>query len=74
MIGLQAPAGAPAKVVARLQAEAAKAMRDPGMVERMIQLGMIVQENGTAHYTKFMQDDLERYAVAVRKLNLQTPK
>jgi tripartite-type tricarboxylate transporter receptor subunit TctC len=74
MIGLQAPAGAPQKVVARLQAEAAKAMRDPGMVERMIQLGMIVQENGTVHYTKFMQDDLERYAVAVRKLNLQTPK
>ena len=74
MIGLQAPAGAPAKLVARLQAEAAKAMREPAMVERMIQLGMIVQENGTAHYAKFMQDDLERYAVAVRKLNLQQPK
>jgi tripartite-type tricarboxylate transporter receptor subunit TctC len=72
MIGLQAPAGAPPNVVARLQAEAAKAMREPGMVERMTQLGMIVQENGTAHYHKFMLDDLERYAVAVRKLNLQT--
>jgi tripartite-type tricarboxylate transporter receptor subunit TctC len=72
MIGLQAPAGAPRNVVARLQAEAAKAMREPGMVERMTQLGMIVQENGTAHYHKFMLDDLERYAAAVRKLNLQT--
>ena len=70
MIGLQGPAGLPEKVVARLQAEAAKAMRDPGMVERMTQLGMVVQERGTAHYRKFMQDDIELYANAVRKLNL----
>ena len=70
MIGLQAPAGAPEKVVARLQAESANAMRDPGMVERMTQLGMVVQENGTAHYRKFMLEDIERYAAAVRKLNL----
>ena len=70
MIGLQGPAGVSEKVVARLQAVAAKAMRDPGMVERMTQLGMVVQENGTAHYRKFMRDDIELYANAVRKLNL----
>ena len=74
MIGLQAPAGARQKVVMRLQAEVAKVMREPGMVERMTQLGMLVQENGTAHYHKFMMDDLERYAAAVRKLNLQTSR
>ena len=45
--------------------------RDPAMVERVIQLGMVVQENGTAHYAKFMQDDLARYAAIVRKLSLQ---
>ena len=71
MLGLQAPAGTPPQVVARLQAETAKAIRDPAMVERVIQLGMVVQENGTAHYAKFMQDDLARYAAIVRKLNLQ---
>jgi tripartite-type tricarboxylate transporter receptor subunit TctC len=72
MIGLQAPAGLPPRIVARLQAEVAKAMRDPSMTERMTQLGMVVQENGTVHYQKFMLDDMERYAVAVRKLNLQS--
>ncbi len=41
------------------------------MTERMIKFGMVVQENGTAHYQKFMLDDMERYAVWVRKLNLQ---
>jgi tripartite-type tricarboxylate transporter receptor subunit TctC len=71
MIGLQAPAGTPPSIVARLQAECAKAMRDPAMVERMIQLGMVVQENGTAHYRQFVVDDLERYAAAVRRLNLE---
>jgi len=71
MLGLQAPAGTPPQVVARLQAETAKAIREPAMVERVIQLGMVVQENGTAHYAKFMQDDLARYAAIVRKLNLQ---
>jgi tripartite-type tricarboxylate transporter receptor subunit TctC len=71
MIGLQGPAGLSPKMVVRLQAEAAKAMRDPAMAERMTQLGMVVQENGTAPYQKFMLEDLERYAVAVRKLNLQ---
>jgi tripartite-type tricarboxylate transporter receptor subunit TctC len=71
MLGLQAPAGTPPQVVARLQAETARAIREPAMVERVIQLGMVVQENGTAHYAKFIQDDLARYATIVKKLNLQ---
>ena len=71
MIGLQAPAGLPPRIVARLQAEAAKAMRDPAMIERITQLGMVMQENGTASYVQFMKDDIERYATVVRKLKLQ---
>ena len=71
MMGLQAPAGAAPKVVARLQAETAKAMREPAMAARLTQLGVVMQENGTAHYTQFMRDDMERYAQAVKKLNLQ---
>jgi tripartite-type tricarboxylate transporter receptor subunit TctC len=71
MMGLQAPAGAPAKVVVRLQTEAATAMREPAMAARMKQLGMVMEERGTAHYVKFMYDDMERYAAAVKKLNLQ---
>ncbi len=71
MMGLQAPAGAPPRVVARLQSEAATAMREPAMAARMKQLGMVMEERGTAHYVKFMHDDMERYAAAVKKLNLQ---
>jgi len=71
MIGLQAPAGTPAPIVARLQAAVAKALREPGMDQRLATLGIDLQENGTAHYAQFMRDDLERYRALVQKLNLQ---
>jgi tripartite-type tricarboxylate transporter receptor subunit TctC len=71
VMGLHAPAGTPAKVVARLQAEAAGAMREPAMAARMKQLGMVMEEDGTANYVQFMKYDMDRYAQAVKKLNLQ---
>ncbi len=71
MIGLQAPASTPPAILSRLQAEAAKAMRDPVMAKRMEQLGMVMQENGTAHYAQFMKDDMARYGEAVKRLGLQ---
>ena len=74
VMGLQAPSGTSPKVIARLQAEVAAAMREPAMVTRMHQLGMVMEENGTANYAAFMKDDLARYAQAVKKLNLQAAK
>ena len=71
MIGLQAPAGTAAPIVARLQAVVARALREPGMAERLATLGIELQENGAAHYAQFMKDDLDRYLAEVRKLNLQ---
>ena len=41
------------------------------MAARMKELGMVMQENGTESYRKLVLDDMERYAVVVRKLNLQ---
>jgi tripartite-type tricarboxylate transporter receptor subunit TctC len=71
VMGLHAPAGTSPKVMARLQAEVATAMREPSMAARMKQLGMVMEENGTADYVRFMKYDIERYAEAVKKLNLQ---
>src|SRR5262245_52450365 len=71
VMGLHAPAGSPPKVIARLQAEVATAMREPAMAARMHQLGMVMEENGTANYMAFMKGDMERYAQVVKKLNLQ---
>lgn len=71
MLGLAGPGGLPPPIVATLQAETAKALRDPKVAERMVQLGVVMQENGTAHYQKFVRDDFERYGALVKKLNLQ---
>jgi tripartite-type tricarboxylate transporter receptor subunit TctC len=74
MIGLQASAGLPASIVARLQAAAAQALREPDVAKRMMSLGIDLQENGTAHYHQFMRDDLARYTDAVKRLNLSAAK
>jgi len=70
MLGLQAPAGMSPKAVEQLQAAIAKIMREPAMAERMETLGMDLQENGTANYTRFMHDDLEFYAKVIDRLGL----
>jgi len=74
VMGMLAPVGISAKIVARLQAEIAKVMREPAMAARMDQLGMVTAENGTANYIEFRKQDAERYATIVRKLNLQIAK
>jgi tripartite-type tricarboxylate transporter receptor subunit TctC len=74
MMGLQAPAGTSHKIVMRLQAEVAKSLREPAMAARMTQLGMVMEENGTASYAAFMRNDMARYEQAVKKLNLQQTK
>jgi tripartite-type tricarboxylate transporter receptor subunit TctC len=64
-------AGGSRDLVARLQSAVAKALREPDMVDRMAALGMDLQENGTADYVKFMQDDIDRYRTAIRNFKLQ---
>jgi tripartite-type tricarboxylate transporter receptor subunit TctC len=72
MIGLQASAALPRSIVARLQAATAKALREPDVADRMVKLGIELQENGTAHYQQFMRDDIVRYVDAVKRLNLSS--
>jgi tripartite-type tricarboxylate transporter receptor subunit TctC len=74
VMGLYAPAGTSPKIVALLQTETAKVMREPAMTARMEQLGMVMEENGTASYIAFNQRDFERYAAVVQKLNLRINK
>jgi tripartite-type tricarboxylate transporter receptor subunit TctC len=71
MLGLQAPAGVPPAIVAKLQSGVAKVLREPEMAKRMVTLGIHMEENGTASYAKFMQDDLTRYTKIVDEFNLR---
>lgn len=71
MLGLQSSAGVAPAIVAKLQSAIAKILREPAMAERMVTLGIHMQENGTASYAKFMADDLERYSKVVNEFHLQ---
>jgi tripartite-type tricarboxylate transporter receptor subunit TctC len=71
VLGLQSSAGVPAPIVAKLQSAVAKILREPEIAERLKTLGIHLAENGTAAYTKFMQDDLKRYTEIVNEFHLQ---
>ena len=71
MLGLQSSAGVPVPIVAKLQSAVAKILREPEMAQRMVTLGIHMEENGTAAYAKFMADDLARYTAVVNAVHLQ---
>jgi len=71
VLGLQSSAGVPPAIVAKLQSAVAKILREPEIAKRLKTLGIHLAENGTAAYTKFMQDDLERYTKVVEEFHLQ---
>ena len=72
VIGFQGPAGVPREVVARLQAAAAKALREPDVSARMANLAMELRENGTEHYVRFVKEDMARYATAVKAAGVKS--
>ena len=72
VIGLQAPAGAPREVVARLQSAVAKILRERDIAERMTNLGMELRESGTESYVRFMKQDMDRYAQAVKAAGIRS--
>jgi tripartite-type tricarboxylate transporter receptor subunit TctC len=71
VIGLQAPAGLPRDISARLQAAVARALREPDLAERMANLGMELRESGTESYARFVREDMERYAAAVKAAGIK---
>ena len=71
-IGLQAPAGLSRDIAARLQSAVAKALRERDVAERMTNLGMELRENGTDHYQRFVREDIERFAAAVKTAGLKS--
>lgn len=65
-IGLLAPAGTPAAVIARLSAEASKAMKRPDTVARLTALGFDPVGSTPEAFTAHIRGSLERFAAAVK--------
>jgi tripartite-type tricarboxylate transporter receptor subunit TctC len=69
--GLMVPAGTPAAVVARLQAEVAKFVRDADVKERFATLGADPVGNGTAEFAGFLKAETTHYTKLVKEANLK---
>ncbi len=64
--GLLAPAGTPAEIVGRIQAESAKAMAAPALKERLQAQGAIPSGNTPAEFAKLIADETGKWAKVVK--------
>lgn len=68
---LVAPAGTPASVIDRLHAEVAKAMRAPGMAERLAVMGVDVSlSDRPADLARFLREDLDKWPPIIKAGNI----
>ena len=64
--GLLAPAGTPVDIVNRIQQEAAKAMAQPAVKERLLLQGAIPSGNTPAEFAKLMDAETKKWAQVVK--------
>jgi len=65
-VGMLAPAGTPAAVVAKLSVEMRKSLARPETQARMKQLGAIIVADSPAEYAAFLRKDYERWAGVIK--------
>ena len=65
-VGMLAPAGTPAAVVAKLSVEMRKSLARPETQARMKQLGAITVADSPAEYAAFLKKDYERWAGVIK--------
>ena len=70
-IGISAPAGTPAPVVERLNAEFNKALAAPDVKARLAQLGVEPVGGTSAAFTQYVKSDAERWAKIIKTANIK---
>ncbi len=68
--GFLAPKGTPPEVVARLNAEFGKALKQPALVKKMSDEGANVLTSTPAEFSKLIQDDLTRWSKVIKDANV----
>lgn len=69
--GLIAPNGVPAPILAKLEAEALKVMRDPAMAEQVVRQGARVTPRSAADFGAFMRAEHAKFGEVVRTARIQ---
>lgn len=69
--GLMAPAGTPADIVKRLQAEVAKAVRQPSMQRFVTESGVKLVGNTPEEFAKIIRDERKKWGDIIKAANIQ---
>ena len=69
--GLSVAKGTPKPVVDRIEAAAVAAMSSPAIRQRMESQGFVVPPQGSAHYTKFVAAELERWVRVIKAAGIK---
>jgi tripartite-type tricarboxylate transporter receptor subunit TctC len=64
--GLLAPAGTPAEIVQRVQAETAKALASPAIKERLAAQGAIPSGNTPAEFARMIEAETKKWSAVVK--------
>jgi tripartite-type tricarboxylate transporter receptor subunit TctC len=69
--GLVAPAGTPASIVSRLQAEVAKLLKEPALRKTMTELGMVPVGKTPAEFTRLIEQESAYWARIIERMGLK---
>jgi tripartite-type tricarboxylate transporter receptor subunit TctC len=69
--GMLAPAGTPAPIIERMNAEMAKAVRDPKIAERLAALGVDVRASSPADMGRFVDQQIDKWAQVVKQFGIK---
>jgi tripartite-type tricarboxylate transporter receptor subunit TctC len=64
--GIWVPAGTPANIVAKISADTRKALADPGVRERLSNLGNDTMDMSPEEFAKFVRSEIDEYARVVK--------
>lgn len=65
--GLSAPAGTPKPIIDKLHQATVASMQDPGIRQKLEQVGFVVVANSPAEFSKFMTDEIAKWRDTVEK-------
>jgi tripartite-type tricarboxylate transporter receptor subunit TctC len=72
--GLFAPAGTPADVVAKLNAEIAAILKAPDVIERLSSIGVEPTGSPVGEFSSFFKEDLEKWGKVIREAGIKKEK
>ena len=69
--GIWAPAGTPPEIVQKISADVRKAIADPGVKDKLQNLGNDTMDMSPAEFAKFVREELETYAAVIKAAGIK---